>query len=45
MVRASRTPQVLEMRGTGDYPVIYRAEKAEQAGFSYVTFEVPRRRR
>ena len=41
MVRASRTPQVLEMRGAGDYPVIYRAEKADQAGFSHVTFEGP----
>ncbi len=41
MVRASRTPQALEMRGAGDYPVIYRAEKADKAGFSHVTFEGP----
>jgi catechol 2,3-dioxygenase-like lactoylglutathione lyase family enzyme len=41
MVRASRSPQVLEMRGAGDYPVIYRAEKADKAGFAYVTFEGP----
>jgi catechol 2,3-dioxygenase-like lactoylglutathione lyase family enzyme len=41
MVRASRTPQALEMRGAGDYPVIYRAELAPKAGFAHVVFEGP----
>ena len=44
MVRASRTPQVLEMRGAGGYPVIYRAEKAEKAGFPTSRSKDPRRR-
>jgi catechol 2,3-dioxygenase-like lactoylglutathione lyase family enzyme len=41
MLRASRTPEALEMRGAGDYPVIYRAEKAAKPGFAHVTFEGP----
>ena len=41
MVRASRTPQVLEMRGAGEYPVIHRSELAPKAGFAHVVFEGP----
>ena len=41
MVRASRTPQALEMRGAGPYPVIYRAELEPKAGFAHVVFEGP----
>jgi catechol 2,3-dioxygenase-like lactoylglutathione lyase family enzyme len=41
MVRASRTPQALEMRGAGEYPVIYRAERADKPGFAHMTFEGP----
>ena len=41
MVRASRTPQALEMRGAGPYPVIYRAELADKTGFAHIVFEGP----
>lgn len=41
MVRASRTPQVLEMRGAGSYPVIYRAELADKPGFAHIVFDGP----
>src|SRR5205085_11341872 len=41
MVRASRTPQVLEMRGAGTYPVIYRAELADKPAFAHLVFDGP----
>ena len=41
MVRASRTPQVLEMRGAGTYPVIYRAELGDKPAFAHIVFDGP----
>ena len=41
MVRASRTPQALEMRGAGTYPVIYRAELADKPAFAHMVFDGP----
>lgn len=41
MVRAMRTAQALEMRGAGEYPVIYRAELAPKAEFAYMVFDGP----
>lgn len=44
MVRASRSGDALEMRGHGEYPVIYRVERATDAGFAYVVFDGPENR-
>ena len=41
MQRASRSDSVLEMRGAGTYPVIYRAELADKPAFAYVVFDGP----
>lgn len=43
MVRAARTDTSLYLRGTGENPCVYRAEKAAQAAFMYAAFEAPAR--